>query len=592
MAGENGNAARDREETPLLQDQRREGSNHESEETLTSRGVHDEERVDEDGKANQLVGTRRIDNMSISKDLGLIEITASNISIITTTQSRIAGDLDAFANANWFTSTYLIAMSSMSPVTARLAQIFSPRNCIIVASILLAIGGIVTSQAKSLTTFLIGRAISGIGGAGILTMSFILVLELSAKKKRGLFIGLVNTGFTSGVSLGAVIAGALLPVTGWRPLFGVQSPLALIFGVALFFSIPKSFTSGHKNAGEGSIGAKLARIDYLGAFLLTGTIVSFLFGLSFPKVLWIPIAISALLLPLFVFVEVKVASDPIIPVTVLRSRGALFSCVAQLGIMAARWMVLFYTPVFAIAIRGWSPASAGSILIPTNLGFAIGGVLVGWLHIKHTGSFWQASIISYFLFAFTFLVLSQISNPNTPAPLYLLAVFINGACTGAALNYTLAHMLHLTPPSTHYISTSLLATFRGFAGSFGSAIGGGLFVRALKSGLETGFEEHGGLAGREDLVRRLLGSPALVKTLRGDEKMVAVNSYVGSLQRLLLSGAGLALCMVLVQAAAGWKKGELVKEEQDQALVVSQVGSGRGVEDDDEDWEEGLENGV
>jgi MFS family permease len=49
----------------------------------------------------------------------------------------------------------------------------------------------------------------------MMTIAFILVLELSSKKKRGLFIGLVNAGFTTGVSLGAVIAGALLPVTGW-----------------------------------------------------------------------------------------------------------------------------------------------------------------------------------------------------------------------------------------------------------------------------------------------------------------------------------------------------------------------------------------
>jgi hypothetical protein len=45
----------------------------------------------------------------------------------------------------------------------------------------------------------------------------------------------------------------------------------------------------------------------------------------------------------------------------------------------------------------------------------------------------RASIISYFLFTCTFLMLSQISNPATPAPFYLLSVFINGFCTGAAL---------------------------------------------------------------------------------------------------------------------------------------------------------------
>ena len=49
----------------------------------------------------------------------------------------------------------------------------------------------------------------------MMTIALILVLELSSKKKRGLFVGLVNTGFTTGVSFGAVLAGALLPVTGW-----------------------------------------------------------------------------------------------------------------------------------------------------------------------------------------------------------------------------------------------------------------------------------------------------------------------------------------------------------------------------------------
>jgi hypothetical protein len=86
--------------------------------------------------------------------------------------------------------------------------------------------------------------------------------------------------------------------------------------------------------------------------------------------------------------EIYLAQVPIIPVSVLKSRGALLTCLAQLGFMMARWMVLFYTPVFAIAIRGWVPAAAGSLLIPTNLGFAIGGLIVGGLHIRRAGSFY------------------------------------------------------------------------------------------------------------------------------------------------------------------------------------------------------------
>lgn len=51
-----------------------------------------------------------------------------------------------------------------------------------------------------------------------------------------------------------------------RFLMWIQGPLSLISGFGVFFSIPKTFTGGDE--GEGSISAKLARIDYLGAFTL------------------------------------------------------------------------------------------------------------------------------------------------------------------------------------------------------------------------------------------------------------------------------------------------------------------------------------
>jgi hypothetical protein len=196
-------------------------------------------------------------------------------------------------------------------------------------------------------------------------------------------------------------------------------------------------------------------------------------------------------------------------------------------------------------------------------------------------------MISYFLFAMTFLVLSKATSISTPAPLYFLIVFLNGLCTGASLNYTFAHLLHLTPPSTHFISTTLLTTFRGFAASFGAAIGGGLFIRLLKRELEMNFEEHGGLKGKEYLVRRLLGSPALVQSLVGDEKLVAVESYESSLKVLFLAAGGLAILMVLVQASTGWKAG--IEKESSAATGYDLV---NGDDGDGEDWEEGMEQGA
>ena len=106
-------------------------------------------------------------------------------------------------------------MSSMTILTGRLAQIFSPRLCVLFSSLFFGAGGVLASQATTFSVFIIGRIIQGIGGGSIMTISLILVLELAPKKRRGLFIGAVNGVFTMGVSFGAVIAGALLGVTGW-----------------------------------------------------------------------------------------------------------------------------------------------------------------------------------------------------------------------------------------------------------------------------------------------------------------------------------------------------------------------------------------
>lgn len=520
--------------------------------------------------ANQTITLTRVILCTIA--LGcLIFLQATNISLITTTQSAIASDLDAFDKTSWFTSSYLIAMSALAPLNGKLSMVFSPRLCIFVSTIILAVGVVLSSLAQSFEAFVAGRVVTGMGASGIFTISIIIVLELTGSKRRGIAIGLLNSGYTVGVAVGATAAGALLPAIGWRALFWAQAPISLFGGTVLLFAIPHDFTAGKKDtSGHGTL-QRLARLDYLGAATLTTSIVLLLYALSSPRhIPVLPIILSALVLLTFVLNETYLAADPIIPVSLLRSRGLLLTCLSTVGYMMARWTVLFYTPTYAIAVRQWSPASAGAILIPTNAGFAIGGLLVGWLHIKRQGSFYLPCLVVYALFPLTLTALAYLATQHSSPALFVLMVALCGAFTGAALNYTLAHLLHLTPASTHYIATSLVATFRGFAGSFGSAIGGGLFTRTLYTSLTDNFEGKG-MHHQGALIRQLLGSPAMVGQLGGVEKEVAIRGYEDALRALFLAAAGLAVLMVFVQAGTGWRKpGEdegSVLEEEREALV-------------------------
>ncbi|EPE10601.1 major facilitator superfamily transporter [Ophiostoma piceae UAMH 11346] len=509
----------------------------------------------------------------------LIFMQASNMSGMTMAQSVVAADLDAYEHAMWFTSTYLIAAASFAPLAGRLASIFAASHLIAASSTFFTLGAVISAKATTLAVFLLGRVVLGVGGAGVMTLSLITVLQLTSKRRRGLFIGLVNAGFTVGLSLGAVVYGALLPLMSWRTLFLIQAPLSLFAGVGVLLSMPELPELDSDDEDEDdldnlkkelTVWQKLSRIDYVGAALLTLTIVSFLYGLA-GTIQLLPIFLSAVSLAAFIFTEFWYVphvsgGDPIVPLEVLCSRGVLFSCLSQLGVMAARWTILYYAPIYVLAVRGFSAATSGSALIPTNLGFGTGGLIVGWLHVRRAGHFWLPSVVSVIFFSSTLFIVGLLSRAHADSlgtACYILALFLNGFCTGAYLNYTLAHVLHLTRPSTHFIITSLLATFRGFSGSFGTSIGGGFFMRRLAVQLADGFSRLDGgnlSSGRQVLITRLVGSPALVwgndaqghPVLTDAEREVAVLGYESALGHLYRWAAFTAMVVIFIQASTGW----------------------------------------
>ncbi|CAI4212253.1 unnamed protein product [Parascedosporium putredinis] len=310
-------------------------------------------------------------------------------------------------------------------------------------------------------------------------------------------------------------------------------------GSGRFLALPPNVGVSERSK-HGSLREKLVKIDYLGACLLTITIVFFLYGLA-GDIQPTPLIISVGTLGMFVFAEYYIAADPIIPIKVLSSRGILLSCLANLGFMAARWTLLYYAPVFMLAVQGYSPPAAGSILVATNFGFGSGGLIIGWLHIRRGGSFWLPSAISMAVFSATLYLLSTVGYPNTPAVIMALA-------------------------GTQFITTSLMGTVRGFGGSFGTAIGGGVFYRLLRAALERGYADldgtHDGLTKeRAELVRKLLGSPNHVFSggLGLEERQVAIEGYAGASRATWAAAAGLGLVVVFIQLGTGWTSPEREK---------------------------------
>ncbi|PHH59788.1 hypothetical protein CDD81_2592 [Ophiocordyceps australis] len=518
----------------------------------------------------------------------LIFLEATNMSGMAIIQGPVAHALDAPRRARWFTTSYLIATSSLAPLVGRLATIFSPRALAPLVAMLFALGSLVASQATNADVFILGRVLAGAAGGGVLSLSVVFVVALSKPHTRGVCFGMATAGITAGVSFGAVVYGGLLPIIGWRPLFWIQAPIAMVLGLAIYQSAPMAMTAPRSALTphvSASVLKRLSQIDYLGALLLTLTIVLFLYGLA-GDIQLMYIAISLVSLAAFISVEYLVAADPVIPLSVLSSRGVLLTCLGQLGLMSARWSLLFYAPVFMLAVRGAAPAAAGSVLIPTNLGFVVGGVLAGSLHIRRPGSFWLPTLVVFAAAAMSYLCLSLVASPSVALSALVVIVFFNGAATGAALNYSLAHLLHLSYPGTHYVTSSLHSTFRGLGSSFGTSIGGGIFFRLLRTNLGRGFQVLDGSQdlsqSRKDLIVRLLAVPDAVfhGGLNLDERQVAITGYSFAIKGVWKAAGVLVIVMVAVQALTGWTSpsAKSLSNGQEGAVQDSDETRGQGEE--------------
>jgi MFS transporter, SHS family, lactate transporter len=117
-----------------------------------------------------------------------------------------------------------------------LADRYGRRIPMMIDLVFFSIVEVATAFAPNLTTFLILRALFGIGMGGEWGVGASLVMEKVAPKWRGVVSGFLQQGYAAGYLLSAVAAFFMLDRWGWRPMFllgGAPALLALFIRLAI-----------------------------------------------------------------------------------------------------------------------------------------------------------------------------------------------------------------------------------------------------------------------------------------------------------------------------------------------------------------------
>jgi len=298
-----------------------------------------------------------------------------NTSMIATALVPIATGLHVSVGQTVSLVTALYLASAIAqPTAGKVAEVFGARRVFLVGIVLVVLGGVLGGVAQNLLMLLIARVLIGLGSSCPYPAAMMLIQRRAKaagmeKPPGGVLGGLPIAGMAT-ASLGLPIGGVLVEAAGWRWVFLVNVPVALIALAAALIWIPRDPAQQTPKYARDV----LSRIDLTGiiGFALAMTaLLSFLFSIPEPN--WTMLGAAVVLFVALTLWELR-AKHPFVDVRLLVRNAALTRTYLRYALVAlCVYVVLYGITQWLEAGRHLSALGAGLLLLPMSV---ISGVVV------------------------------------------------------------------------------------------------------------------------------------------------------------------------------------------------------------------------
>ncbi|KAJ3132062.1 hypothetical protein HK100_005734 [Physocladia obscura] len=403
-----------------------------------------------------------------------IFLTALDQSIATTAFKSIVEDFGHQDLVSWIGTAYLLTSASSGALYGKMSDIFGRKWILVFAICMFELGSLICGVSNSMFSLIIGRAVAGLGGGGIFSLVLILFTDIVSMRDRGKYQGMI--GGISGIAtiIAPLIGGAITDTGNWRWCFLINLPFGVVTLVTIitFLSIPSE---------KGSLRAKFARVDFMGSITLFAAIFCFLTPLQLGGSTWpwnsgqtIGMLVGSLFfLAIFIFVELKIATEPIIPASLFSesSVAGLLAIFAALGcgmISGTYFLSLFFQVVF-----GATATEGGLASVPLMLGMVFTLILSG-IAVSKTGKYMIFFYVGPIVMAIG-IGLTSLLNKNSSEVVKVIYLLIFGLGTGTMVQVRALAIQASVPKNLVAIATAAGITFNILGGAFGIAIAGTIF---------------------------------------------------------------------------------------------------------------------
>jgi MFS family permease len=278
---------------------------------------------------------------------------------------------DSFVDIAWYEAGFLLPFCVLQLLFGRIYQYYSVKWVLIVNIAIFEIGSIVCATAPNSKALIVGRVITGIGGAGVPPGALLLITYLVPVQARPKYIGSLGSVFGVTSILGPIAGGYLTSIT-WRWCFWLNLPVGGVSIVLLALLTPRC-TPPVKRATTWK--GKFFELDPFGFLLIAISLICLLLAIQFGSnhYSWDSAAVIALFViagvfgACFVTFQIWRGQKGTIPPQIISQRSILAGTIASLGIGSVLVLFAFYLPIWFQVIQGKSAQSSGLSLIPLLL---------------------------------------------------------------------------------------------------------------------------------------------------------------------------------------------------------------------------------
>lgn len=407
--------------------------------------------------------------------------------ITASTYAVISSEFNAANTASWLTTSYLVTSTAFQPLYGRFSDLLGRRACFFTATITFMVGCLGCALATDVIFLNIMRALTGVGGGGLMTMATIINSDLIPFRQRGMYQVVQNVSYGFGAICGASFGGTIVDTIGWRWCFSLQVPVslaALVLGYRVL-----QFPAKEPSSDPGQPRGIWHRIDFLGACFLVLSLSSQLVGLSLGgndlpwSNIWVILSLvaSVVFIAAFILVEANTKASPLIPLKMLYGLLPVSTQIANVCVGMAAYAFLFTLPLLFQVVLLDSPTKAGGRLAIPSLATPLGGLISGvvmsrWGKLAHL-----VRVGAALMFIGNLLVtLLRFDDSN-----WKYFAFVIPANLGQGIVYPgiLFTFLAAFDHADHAVSASTVYLIRSLGNVWGVAITSAIIQNTLKSGL-------------------------------------------------------------------------------------------------------------